>query len=442
MALPPVRRRYRSALPPFTRDSIVDPDSGRHDRVKVVLHGHLRHSGPESIADYVRHVADGLFFRSPDRRYGNVIFQSHPAAAEGAGWLLSAKVTLRGTDIATGRFCHVEIELDLNPTRFRAHRHETMNQIATMSAVAALTPNDAVRREIASQTLDRADNLIPDDHRLRETCGGGWDRLLEIYWAQVRALLAYELDPDTMGVRELLPSVHLHVDWDAVTIRQSEVHWEYSHPSARVFVRQLETALEDVADRAFHTRFSIGREGEARQVQWELCRGVQAAIYAKAQGRVRFEVRYAGPPSRLTFPRPQAGLGLVPLLMHIRDNARRRLEVVVRTLQNRIAPSEATGIARVVEIMADILEATRGDRQMAARVLEALVVSGGIIEGSQGVPPDVITALRRQGLVARYRLRLRGRPSSHPLALLTSDADLLRRLLGTLGSDQDPVAAA
>jgi hypothetical protein len=444
MALPPVRRRYRSALPLFNPTSTVDLEAGRHDRIKVIVRGRLLHQGPYSMVNYIQaqDVSQSLFFRRPETRYGKVTLRSRTNVVGGVGWLLSAKVTLRETDVATSHFCPVEIELDLNPTRFRAHRRESFDEIEAMSAMAALTQDAAVRREITSQTLNRADNYIPDDARLRETCGDGWERLLEVYWAHVQQLLAEELDPDAMGMREHLPGIYLRLDWHQATVRQSEVYWEYSHPSARLFVRQLETALEDIADQASHTRFSVGRESEARQVQWQLRSNVQAAIYAKAQGRVRFEVRYAAPPSRSTYPRPWAVIGLVPRLMHIRRDAQRRLEVVVRTLQSRIAQSEATGITRMVEIVADILEATGGNCQMAARVLEALIVSGGIIEGSPGVPLEVISALRRRGLVARYRLRLRGQPSSHPLALPTADADLLRRMLGALSSHHGEAAAA
>ena len=164
MRRPRVRRRVYPSLQWVVNHELA-LEHGRHDSIKVIANGTIRHNGPEHLHDYLSEFRHASTFNRLNFRGSSATLSIAGNSGGRHEYLFNATVRVRHIHDMS-QVAPVEIELELNPTRFLAHRPETLEGIEGMRPVMALQSDASARASIRRHTLDGNDNFIPHATRV------------------------------------------------------------------------------------------------------------------------------------------------------------------------------------------------------------------------------------------------------------------------------------
>ena len=160
-------------------------------------------------------------------------------------------------------------------------------------------------------------------------------------------------------------------------------------------------------------------------------------VYAKAHDRLRVEVRHRTNPRRTYGARAtneeypnRTPEQLVSFLEFVGQQAHERASVFFDALRGRVRAAPPT-ITRLVDLLDNISQACRGDRDLTHRMLALLVAGGRIVRTEDPQLRGAVDALVRSGVLTRTRSTRRSTPGIYMMAPSYS---------GTLRALQDLVA--
>jgi|GEM_PF-5988936 len=293
------------------------------------------------------------------------------------------------------------LDLDLNLTRFVAHRSE-----APHDSGDPLARNPTIGRSLARQTLDGNDNVLIGADRL-----GGQVFARRREWWRSWSVTYHDLVLEDL-VRCLTPEgfgIQAHIE--RVTLVKAEIYWEFSHTDATSVVSRLshEMASADGATRQFYSTAPI-QSGQERNAHWSkiaLNRAVHLKLYAKTPTRIRVELVYQARIREHARVQCSAeGANIISLLDGLAQDAEQRAVQAVGGLAALMQPSEEC--ARLVTALANIAKRVRGSDLTAVL---SLLAAGPIEPTSDDglLPRRTCSALVRDGVLQRVSLRFRSR---------------------------------
>jgi hypothetical protein len=416
--LPPARERNRYGLRHFgdrqnaAREALLD-------RVELRVRGTITSRSDDGLARFADRVSTGaaatLFGRMHRR---------------GGRWEAAC---LSGSTISSGELAvssrspdgWLNLTLVVNPTRTLGHlldtyRFEEVGDLAP-AAFFALSPNPTA----ADHTLDGRDNMVPD----LLAFAGTWHAMylqrvatyLRTFEAALKAHVIEELCPPKYGysVREeggLIDvwndDVHLALDWGALTVSQCEVCWERHDPAALDKVHTLAQGVLAAARSATISTHELGkgawveRELGAVSVKVPIVKDrVTLGIYAKAQDRLRFEVRYnSNLPDEVRERLPRGPRTLTDWFDAIRDEAAPR--VPWQSLPHLLRPVENLTIDALAELLEAVADVTERAKSKRAPLLRHLLLQGAVTATNRDgdAPSAVLERLEARGVVEHVRL--------------------------------------
>jgi hypothetical protein len=430
-SLPPARERNRDGVRQLDWNRSPEAGEALIDRMSIKVRATVEGDTNDSIRDYAALLNPGGGFGVLDG--SRLLF--------GAGHWRGDKFVqpvVIGTSVSSGSLeiykdrarpaAGINIKLTLNPTRTLAHllarhRREDFRNLPS-DHFFGLAP----RVPAQSVTLDGGDNMLADFDQV----GGpaylarvrhfssffaeyevALKRLIAAHLCPVEQGYAYDLDGgDFVAVSD---RYRVRIQWGRVGLLQCEVYWERAHDSALAFVRRLANQALGAARTVtintygFVGRPSLEREGAATSVLLPLASQspIALATYAKAQNRVRFEVRYLADMPQDVRDAAAGQTRLSGLIDAVRTDAVRRLPW--RGLGLLMAEREVPDPLAVVDLAEGVRLATEGHAGLFRPVLESLVLTGGVTDGGErgAIPSSVVNALVRRGIVERVRLRRR-----------------------------------
>lgn len=259
--------------------SLVEPPRRMHSRVFV--------RPPKSLKF--------LTVRSRDNRIGNVpLF---------AGRLI--------TSAGRANECiQLKLQATANLTRYVRHQDANRAKIGASEITdnAALIESLFLHNEGATGrdgefSLDGSDNWIPDRAVWSSFCKP-WEMRQREYFHALKALSADEIERvKLVGASAGRPSAILPPkEGDAPSLQKVETYWEFKEEHPLELVAALEPLLQAYCGGNFSRRtfaahyadgnFSFERESNSRIIRGKVSGGIEIAIYAKTNKRVRFEVRH------------------------------------------------------------------------------------------------------------------------------------------------------
>lgn len=289
----PSSYRSKTGLRPYdlSRDfeHQFPPDEVRHDRIKVrvLTTAWLTPSADvEAIFHNMGPRDSESLFRATARGRGDLgidlVIPARPPR-----FLLSGKG--KADHNVSRAAIETTLELDLNPTRFRAHQPDDWDPEADhRNPLDALRLNASVRTELASITLDGNDNVLTGLHRLGGTTfsrrASQWLQVLEAYFRLIEEAIRADFAPTSLGVRAF--------DF-RMFLRQAECYWEFQSPQAIADVARAASAISHL-DGATSIYGPLSRGG-VNNLRWVKLRPNAASelkIYAKMPDRIRIELSF------------------------------------------------------------------------------------------------------------------------------------------------------
>lgn len=382
--------------------TLFAPGDARHDRIKARYTAHVQ-VDPGCVSDVLSEMGprddEGLFIGDvlPDNR--SMRLRPRLGTSRKAMWLVT------GQGIARWRpevgFIEVNLELDLNPTRFLAHQPDpSLAAIMARDPFEALRVNPSTRAQLALATLDGSDNVLVGLDRLGgqrvEARAEQWQALLSVYVDHVLEALRATIMPAGFVTAPLK---------ETLSLSQAETYYEFTAADAVSTVGDLSRLLmsADGASRLFQ-RVEIGGTANARWVKLSLTEDIDAKVYAKTHDRVRVEITYTDQVKQVA---QRAGAprndGPIAKLMALNTDAARRLE----TFWNALMTLDASA-TDVCEFMARLNRAVPDDNR---RLMLSLIANsrGVTVTAAEGFgSPVVCRALVREGILIPIRTRQRG----------------------------------
>lgn len=437
-----VRARQRdraSSLPGFDRSFPPQPGEWGIDRLMLSVSGGWRttlNDGREYFRQRLTDREPFRWFTPPVERQGSVSVQT----------VQSPPVTISRLAVrATGCMAQqgrLSVDITANPTRTLASLLARYGDVPEFRArifaadafdfFAVLAPEERL-----PPSLDGGDNYLPERPAARAALGPDpFVTFMPIYLAQLRDLIGRVLSEHP---REMHFEHHeqvfatqqgsIRLDWSNASVPQIESYFERFHRRARAAVRSAGAAIIDgdpdsvvqlypVRD----VRPGLERNGDQFAVSSSIHLGLDSrhdlAVYAKTDTRVRFEVRRPRRGVYRNVPISESVAAMGPLdtrLLHImfdveRHDAQRlvRWEDLFRAFDEPDSP----GIGDLTAMIEEIGRATEGAPEIFRRVLNGLVVDGGISVGTDTSPlRTAINRLVKTGLLERSRIRSR-RPTA------------------------------
>ncbi|PLK22269.1 hypothetical protein C0V72_15870 [Porphyrobacter sp. TH134] len=201
-----------------------------------------------------------------------------------------------------------EIELVVNPIRTLGHLLDrySYGEIADLSVIDFFDRREApTARDL---TLDGNDNMIADflafSGSMHSTQVQRVAEFLRLFEDRLQARIIEDLCPNDLGYAISIDSgsavavtddARVELDWSHLKISQCEVCWEWHDSNALARVHALADAAITSARSTevnFYGRPTVVRDLGALAVRLPLSSNVSIVVYAKAQDRLRLEVRY------------------------------------------------------------------------------------------------------------------------------------------------------
>lgn len=471
------RNRGRMGLQRFNTDLCPSLHEMAVDRVRLKVSGRWAARGPRSemlnrFQDYLQYIgtADPVF-----ERVGTRGRRSFLTIRKTAPLTLRGNITLvRDLDAPNNLF----VNLDVNPTRTLEHLLQQYGHRRDFAvAVAEMLPVEFFQRSPAPRIASGgSENFISYVSLARLRLGNDiFGSFLPIYVGQLRAWVEqtlfwgeyHHLFRHTNGVTEIAtyfgdPSEArpedfvVRLDWSQVSLNLTEVYFERHHGQAHLAVErlarsslaglrdvhvrrydndpdELETADADDGEQGMplaagvldHVRRAHGE----LSVSGKLTSDRRYTIYAKNDGRLRFELKYDGLPLAHDFPTDVDPS--TPLISRL-EAAR---QAAMSDMRWANVGAYCTELPRSApDAMADLIEAVDGavgdePTISTASIIRELLTSGGLTEDAELLPRPVLERLERRGVVEHRPMRNRGARGSGRRYLLAPAYLALREAL-------------
>lgn len=412
--------RKKSLLKPFSLSAVVKPSKGRQDKIELVCRDFLRLHGTDEAIDRFRRMlaqSDGsglrIFNRAPSLTRKPVTIRKQqigPMGTSGLGRPLFGglcRIRKVSSDVPGQKTAHVELRLELNPTRFLAHQWFSDGAPQRLRNLTKHALSYGVQKEYA---LERSpdnrgpcDNWLRDEPLLRANAGGvAWQKALRSYLNETFKAL----DSEFQSVMRLCELEAADLPQRSYTLKTVESYWEFAAPDPIKLVYDLRPLVAAFGEREIslshydriRRRSELKKHHNSPVVTVVIREGVSVVIYAKTNKRVRFEVRHV---LRSLKP-PLGGKGntvgelreVETVLNRFRDDAAKVINSLFAHMkaQRSFTPSAVTPLQFLAKYakVAGTLGGARG-------VLSMLVHSGRVVS-DEGVR-EVVLALRKAGVV-------------------------------------------
>lgn len=413
-----VRRRVRPGLHILAEASQVRQEFGRQDKVEFSFGGHVDFQDPEDL--------DALLFQHLLETSVGRIFGASHRLARGielrvrTGWLFGGKMSIQPAPGQSRR--RVEVHLTVNPTRFAAYaarfQASSVVELAQYSARELLRDEPAQRAALEQQTLDRDQNFIPHSSWMSAVTRD-WGGLVQLYLSAIKEVI----ETDFAARAAAFPNDGLALTLNdpcgvPLRLKRVETHWEFGAADALLAFAGLERWLVAAAPNVMQTQrtdYMAGRDNAARWIKFKARQGVQIAAYAKAQTRLRLEVRHYARDGRTI------GQGLPPELQfsstttllerfdRLRVDAADKINFLLSHAQlSSLVQSAATGDAFAV-VLSEVSRACTKHRRLLPIVFSQLVASSSIDAPRSSNLLNACEVLRRSGVLQRATVVARGR---------------------------------
>jgi hypothetical protein len=406
----------------------------KYDRVKVQVTARIGYDDTAQIDAYLAHIAGHEGFL-PDHVFNveNCPTPHTKKISVRRGFLFGGHGKITNCGAPGGSTAIINMTLELNPTRFLAHR-----QGATNDTYADMRIDPEQVRQRAAATLDGNDNILMGPLRnggtIFERREAWWASVMRDYIGRLERVLRFNLVPTEENG---LPPAR--VDLQLGTVQQAEVYWEGTCADAVSYVLSLGDGISAVAGQMVLRRhFADARQieighnenGVSLVVNLKPSSGdVQLCIYAKSATRVRFEVRYLKDVRGTVAAHRTGQLDIHQLLNFARQDASSRM---IR-FNNALSHLAAAAFDRsdLVELLEAIYSAVNHDRAAALALMSPLFNVGAVSETDTGgiAPRGVMDRLSASGVVSRVRVRHGG---TRRYALTPVYAGVARALIDAL----------
>lgn len=424
-----VRQRGRGGLRAFDPDLQPVLSEVGIDRFSMSVVGHWNaerttHSGL-SVEQYFETLTPGddpQWFRMETTRTG-VAIKSRAAAATTLGPInLSVerqrerggfiKFSLNGGNV-TRTLHHLLI----------MHGHEGQQFV---EVVSRLDPASFFSRASGGVPLgfgQDPDNWISDYAVMRACLGDNpFDAFHPIYVRQLQKLVAWLVLPvynsrvidDATSLVSLVPGIVCRMNWGDVRLKQIEAYFERRHSYAIGAVRLLATAalvdFDDADVWRYLTNTSVwaGRADDNLSVGFDLRKGYRLSVYAKAPGRIRFEVRRKGTGTTIASSdgTPMPEKRLLDMFRNDRTNLldAARWPMIGPLMDEHPAPQ----MNDLVRLCSAVQRVSGEHRTDFTTLMSVLLQDGGLRpNGAHGWTDALIDDLRRAGVLHRPTVRRR-----------------------------------
>ena len=429
--MPSARKRSNPlALPKFATSFKPQRKKAWIDRVELSLKGGRIHNAPPStLMSHFRRVAtDGSPFRRPSLNKDQDRIQIDLAK----GWLFGGRINIRAS--SEGQWHDVDLVLKLNLTRFVQHQgFGEWARRGARSGWAVLRPMEGNALAAQRENLAASDNLISSD-KIQDAIGANWaDMLLEHVRIVLRCLDWYANEGVySTNLRTAFVNLNL---WRTWTVRQLEVYWEAKGDDAVSYAHTVSKNTKAIADTLDYREYK-GAEGVMRteknspSVNVRVAKDIRLAVYAKADDRIRFEVRYdARVRQAIGVLTGQADHGHIAnisdFVVCAIDDAHERFSRVLPELTRTSVSGHKASVA-LARVLSSISRACGGDLFLTHKIIMLLLNNGGIsITTGDQLSPAVERLAAEKMLV---RARTRRRESSRRYQLADPMRSTIRRI--------------
>jgi hypothetical protein len=445
------RQRSRTALRPFSSPlQPQEPEIGV-DRMQVAVRGtwSLEREVPLLVAltpDHYRQMVARRderrpWFRKPEELRARTIIRTRARAPTSLG---STHVVIRGWPNWNGTY---EVSLKCNPTATLAHLLRfPPEDLEFTTWLLSLDPFAFFDRRGVLPSLDNAENWLPDIDLATRLLGPDiFGRFFPIFVRQLMRLVAQLVAPfgerlhiRDEGTDQVLEAPYFsgRLEWGSASVPQIETYFERHHSHAPLAVRSaalaMITGLDEARMRRHSNRVSFERQESLFSLRTEIPAERYLSVYAKAPERLRFEIT-----------RPRRGRYSPQLLFTPED----RLLQIFRSERADLLiscdwelagsffeePSVPT-MSDLIGLITAITDACSASETSAQRVLEALLIDGGLNPTLNHVSEEVTQRLLARGVIERKTLRRRDRSGEHRLVLSEQHRHVMERVLGALSN--------
>jgi hypothetical protein len=444
------RQRSRTSLPAFSRDLRPRLEEVGIDRLQFTVAGTWRTSGVGgdiTTADDYKELLASLpgevdWFRSPQNNRTNVRLQMR---ANSLSTLSAVDVDVNGWPQRAGT---IRVGVQANPTRTLAHLlAEYGDEAAFVDLIAHLPP--AMFFAISSQHIPRAfgspDNWLPDIDAAHRLIGSDpFAVYLPIFVAKVQELVSDLIAPhdstrraaDGTDIVLAEPGIEVRMHWGNMRVPQAEAYFERHHVGAVAAVKSAATVALASLDRTMVARYEpqnsiwVEREDDCLTFGAALAKHHRFLVYAKAQRRIRFEIKRLGKGNHTGLP---VAMAPIDRLLAILDKERMNLLSICRwpSIGAMFDEPDLPSIADLTRMCSLIAEACSAEGISVEPVMTRLLEDGGIgRSGREGIPESVVQRLCASGLLDRTCCRNRDIPQPMQRVSLTP---VYRSLLDAIG---------
>ena len=268
-----------------------------------------------------------------------------------------------------------------------------------------------------------ADNWI-SDYAVMRTCLGDdpFAAFHPIYVRQLQQLVGWlvlpldnrRINADGSALWSRVPGIACRMDWGGVRIQQIEAYFERRHSHAVGAVRLLATAALVDFDDALVWRYITGssmwaeRADDNLSVGFSLRENYRLAVYAKAPGRIRFEVRRKG--KGTTIPPSDGVLCPEKRLLDVFQHEQTNLLDAAQwgALGPLLDEHSAPQMSDLVTLCNAVHQASVAHNVNYSTLLTVLLEDGGLMpNGAHGWSDALIDELRRARILYRPVIRRR-----------------------------------
>lgn len=464
------RERNRHGIRTLLTSLPPEYDEMRIDRLSLYVDGLIGPCTAEVISNFIQSLnytpAEQLdppppFFGASSGEFGPEIL---------SGFTISGKMQL-GARRENGRV--IQLRLALNPTRtfnhviasYPGYEVSFSEYLSGLSPRAFFRSNSEVTETTQSQSYNLGDNMLPNFDRAGSSVflsrNSMWAEFLVVYFEKLEHLFLDEVIARGRDFDPVNPA-RVSLNFAVATVRQIEIYFERHSENAlfkmhRASSRALASALRahvDFYEGAAVNR--VARDVSSPVITIEQSSSVPMTVYAKAQERIRFEMKYNRDLSNsirptintLSSERGEAvqyrSMSILDKMALFTRNASERFLANWPGLQSVFAePLESDTVGTIASLSKVVMCCCRsaGCEEVFADVLE-LLLRGGSISGSEinvSHPQRLLTELEHRGVIGRVRLRSRlPRGASRRYSLLDPYRNLREQLLMTVNSEAMP----
>ena len=413
--LPPARERNRHGIRSFNAQKPVDKNFALFDRVALKVQGRITPYSPTAIADFASGVGRSTtspLFERVRRERGRWASKIRSGSTISAGKLAVWDNGVHGS---------FEIELVVNPIRTLGHLLDrySYGEIADLSVIDFFDRREApTARDL---TLDGNDNMIADflafSGSMHSTQVQRVAEFLRLFEDRLQARIIEDLCPNDLGYAISIDSgsavavtddARVELDWSHLKISQCEVCWEWHDSNALARVHALADAAITSARSTevnFYGRPTVVRDLGALAVRLPLSSNVSIVVYAKAQDRLRLEVRYPTALNKFVGDRlPSSRRTLLDWFDAIREHAAER--VPWEGLHDLLAVPPEPNIDALADLLTALADATDRAKSKREGLLRELLRHGAVTGTSRDgpAPYQVLQKLADHGVLEHVRL--------------------------------------